>query len=158
MKSQWKTKPNHATLCSMALILSWFYFFNALTPTHNLSHDIYALCTWLIPHPFSYMFHHYAPSFTHDPLGSSRLCYPPLCLYTYSSYLSSIVQLQSVPSMLFATPSMPTPFSLIIISQLNWHLYYHYYAHSLGCASFMYLSSLESIGDTCFKLVYPPDS
>ena len=53
---------------------------------------------------------------------------------------------------------MPTPFSLIIISQLNRHLYYHYYAHNLGCVSLMYLSSLKSIGDASFKLVYPPDS
>ena len=51
-----------------------------------------------------------------------------------------------------------TPFSLIIISQLNQHLYYHYYAHNLACASLMYLSSFESIGDANFKLVYPPDS
>jgi len=50
------------------------------------------------------------------------------------------------------------PFSLIIISQLNQRLYYHYYARNLGCASLMYLSSLESIGDASFKLVYPPDS
>ena len=50
------------------------------------------------------------------------------------------------------------PFSLIIISQLNRHLYYHSYARNLGCVSLMYLSSLESIGDASFKLVYPPDS
>ena len=112
--------------------LSWFYFFNALTPTHDLSHDIYALCHTT---SFSYMFHHYASSFTHDPLESLRLCYPPLCLYTYSSYLSSAARLQSVHSMPFATLPMPPPFSLIIIGQLNRCLYYHYYIHSLGCAS-----------------------
>src|SRR6266436_1432872 len=108
--------------------------------------------------PFSYIFHNYAPSLTHDPLGSSRLCYPLLCLFTYLSSLSSAVPPQPAHSMLFVTHLCLPPFSLIIISQLNRRLYYHHYARNLGCVSLMYLSSLESIGDASFKLVYPPDS
>ena len=138
----------------LMLLLSWFYFFNALMPIHDLSHDTYALYTWLISCPFLICFiimHHHLLMILLDHQGYVI----PLYAYTLTHH---IYHPQSAYSMLFTTLPMLTPFSLIIISQLHWHLYYHHYTYNLGCASLMYLSSFKSIGDTNFKLVYPPDS
>ena len=64
---------------------------------------------------FTYVFHPYAPSLTHDPLGSLRLCYPLLCLFIYSSYLLSAALAQPASPMPFVTTLM-LPLLVLLLS------------------------------------------
>ena len=83
----------------------------------------------------------------------------PSYAYTLTHHIYHLQLYRSLRTLCYSLLHLRLPpFSLIIISQLNRRLYYHHYAHNLGCVSLMYLSSLESIGDASFKLVYPPDS